>query len=311
MSAPADMPMTAAATTPDLRTLMSFGSLEWRARAVVEGFRTGLHRSPYHGFSVEFTEYRAYTPGDDLRYLDWRVFARNDRFFIKKYEDETNVRCHFIVDQSRSMDTGTVGWTKARYAATFAATLAYFLHQQNDAAGLLTFDAAVRDWLPARHRPGHLRSLLRALDQPVGGRSTDLDAPLQRVQELVRRRGLLVVVSDFLAPLDTWQRHLTTLAAAGQEIVLFQVLDPAELTLEFPASALFEDAESGRALFINPAVARAEYRQRLAQHQEALAKKAAELGAGFYTLLSDQPLERGLGQFFQERQKRIARQVRR
>ena len=135
----------------DAQTLMSIRSLELRARAVVEGFWSGMHRSPYHGFSVEFTEYRQYTPGDDPRYLDWRVYARSDRYVIKKYEDETNLRCHLLVDQSRSMNYGSRGHTKSAYAATLAATLGYFLHLQGDATGLLTFDDQVRDYLPARH----------------------------------------------------------------------------------------------------------------------------------------------------------------
>lgn len=303
--------MTEAGIEADLRTLMHFGTLEWRARAVVEGFRTGLHRSPYHGFSVEFTEYRAYSPGDDLRHLDWRVFARSDRYFLKKYEDETNVRCHFLVDQSRSMDTGTVGWTKARYAATLAATLAYFLQGQQDASGLLTFDDDVRDWLPARHRPGHFRLLLRALDRPAGGKATNLEAPLRRALELVRRRGLLVLISDFLAPLEPLRRHLSLLAAAGQELILFQVLDPAETSLNFAQAAVFEDAESGRTLYVDPTAARADYEQRLRRHQQELAALAARLGAGFYPLTSDQPLEQGLLSFFQERQRRTFRHAQR
>src|ERR1035437_683067 len=134
----------------DPQALMSIRSLELRAHAVVEGFWSGLHRSPYHGFSVEFTEYRSYTPGDDPRYLDWRGFARSDPYFIKKYEDETKIWCHLLVDQSRSMEFGTRGYTKAHYAATLAATLGYFLDLQGDAVGLLTFDSEVRDFLPAQ-----------------------------------------------------------------------------------------------------------------------------------------------------------------
>src|SRR3954451_5082994 len=152
--------MTAASTSfLDPAALMAIRNLELRARTVVEGFWHGIHRSPYHGFSVEFTEYRPYTPGDDLRYLDWRLLARTDRYFIKKYEDETNLRCHLLSDQSRSMEFGTRGYTKSVYASTLAATFAYFLHLQGDAVGLLTFDEKVREYLPARHRPGHLRHL--------------------------------------------------------------------------------------------------------------------------------------------------------
>src|SRR5450756_161072 len=147
--------MTVRPTTPgpqtgsliDPKVLMTIRNLELRARVVVEGFWSGLHRSPYHGFSVEFTEYRSYTPGDDPRYLDWRVFARSDRYFIKKFEDETNLRCHLLVDNSRSMTYGSRGYSKAQYAATLAATLAYFLYLQGDAVGLLTFDEQIREYL--------------------------------------------------------------------------------------------------------------------------------------------------------------------
>src|SRR4051794_24495208 len=184
----------------DPLALMTIRSLELRARAVVEGFWSGMHRSPYHGFSVEFTEYRQYTPGDDPRYLDWRVFARTDRYFIKKYEDETNLRAHLLVDQSRSMAYGSRDYNKSTYAATLAATLAYFLHLQGDAIGLLTFDEQVRDFLPARHRMGHLRQIMLALERPAAGKSTDLEAPLERITSLIRKRGMVALISDFLAP---------------------------------------------------------------------------------------------------------------
>src|SRR5436189_5292242 len=148
----------------DPKTLMSIRNLELRARVVVEGFWNGIHRSPYHGFSAEFTEYRQYTPDDDPRYLDWRVFARSDRYFIKKFEDETNLRCFLVVDMSRSMGYGSSGYSKADYSGTLAATLAYFLYLQGDAVGLLTFDDQIREYLRARHRTGHLRHLMLALE---------------------------------------------------------------------------------------------------------------------------------------------------
>src|SRR6188768_1739560 len=235
--------MTATAPSPAPRpgefinpaALMAIRSLELRARAVMEGFMTGLHRSPYHGFSAEFTEYRQYSPGDDPRHLDWRVFARSDRFFIRKFEDETNLRCHLAVDQSRSMDCGTLAWTKAHYAATLAATLGLFLHRQGDATGLLSFDERIRDWIPARHRPGHLRQIMLALEKPAGGTATDLTAPLQRLVEIVRKRGLMVLISDFLAPVERLEHCFSQLGACGHEITVFQVLDPSEAAFDFSA----------------------------------------------------------------------------
>jgi len=293
-----------ATTLIDPQALMNIRSLELRARAVVEGFWSGLHRSPYHGFSVEFTEYRPYTPGDDLRHLDWRVLGRSDRYFIKKYEDETNLRCHLLVDQSRSMDYGTRGYTKGRYAATLAATLAYFLHLQGDAVGLLTFDEAVREYLPARHRPGHLRQLMFALEKPAAGRATSLAAPLERIAAIVRKRGLVAMVSDFLAPVDRLERDLLTLTACGHEVTVFQVLDPAELNLGLEKPALFEDVETGRALYLDPAAARGAYVKKLDAHCAALRASCRKLGVGYHLLAADQPLEIALFEFLQERMTR-------
>src|SRR6476660_978229 len=207
----------------DPKALMAIRNLELRARVVVEGFWNGLHRSPYHGFSVEFTEYRQYTEGDDPRYVDWRVFARSDRYFIKKFEDETNLRCYLLADNSRSMGFTSLSYTKAEYAATLAATLAYFLYLQGDAVGLLTFDERIRDYLPARHRTGHLRHLMQALEKPSAGTATDLAPPLKRMAEIVRKRGLMVLLSDFLAPIERLEMELISLTASGHEVLLFQV----------------------------------------------------------------------------------------
>ncbi len=283
------------------KVLMSIRNLELRARVVVEGFWSGLHRSPYHGFSVEFTEYRQYTPGDDPRYLDWKVYARSDRYFLKRFEDETNLRCHLIADQSRSMAYGSVAYTKAEYAATLAATLAYFLHLQGDAVGLLTFDGVVRDYLPARHRFGHLRRLMLALEQPASGRATDLVAPLQRVVEIVRKRGLVVLISDFLAPLDRLEQALVQLAACGHEGIAFQVLDPAELSFPFREPAMFEDGESGKSLLIDPSSVRAGYLRKLEDHCAAVRELCLRLGHSYARLGTDQPLERALFDFLQAR----------
>jgi uncharacterized protein (DUF58 family) len=295
----------------DPQALMSIRSLELRARAVVEGFWSGMHRSPYHGFSVEFTEYRQYSPGDDPRYLDWRVYARTDRYYIKKYEDETNLRCYLLADLSRSMDYGSRGYTKATYAATLAATLAYFLHLQGDATGLLTFDEQVREYLPARSRAGHLRQIMLALEKPAGGQATDLVAPIERITSLIRKRGLVVLLSDFLAPLEKLERNLVALTACGHEVTVFQVLDPAEIDLGLLAQpAVFEDAETARTLYIDPALAREDYRRKFEAHAEALRAICRKLGIAFHTQSTGQPLETALFDFLQQRMRR-GRQVRR
>ncbi|HWW02375.1 MAG TPA: DUF58 domain-containing protein [Candidatus Acidoferrum sp.] len=304
MTAPALNSGLSATALIDPQALMTIRNLELRARVVVEGFWNGIHRSPYHGFSVEFTEYRQYTPDDDPRYLDWRVFARSDRYFIKKFEDETNLRCYLLADTSRSMAYGSVGYTKAQYAATLAATLAYFLHLQGDAVGLLTFDEQIREYLPARHRAGHLRQLMLALEQPAAGQATDLGVPLQRLAELVRKRGLVVLLSDFLAPIPRLELDLAALAACGHEVVVFQILDPAESSFSFENPSLFEDVESGRKIFIDPAAARKEYLRRLETHCAGLRAACDRLGAACYRLETTRPLELALFDILRQRMQR-------
>jgi uncharacterized protein (DUF58 family) len=288
----------------DPHTLMSIRNLELRARVVVEGFWSGLHRSPYHGFSVEFTEYRQYTPGDDPRYLDWRLYARSDRYYLKKFEDETNLRCHLLVDQSRSMDYASIGHTKAQYANTLAATLAWFLYEQGDAVGLLTFDESIRDFLPARNRTGHLRQLMLQLERPGTGISTDLSTPLRRIVEIVRKRGLMILLSDLLAPTDALEKDLTALTACGHEVLLFQILDPAELDFAFEEPVLFQDVESGRELLLDPGAARAAYLERFQAHNQSVETICRKLGAAFRQVTSSQPLELALFDFLRERMQR-------
>jgi uncharacterized protein (DUF58 family) len=292
------------ATFIDPAALMAIKNLELRARVVVEGFWNGLHRSPYHGFSVEFTEYRQYSPGDDPRYLDWRLYARTDRYYIKKFQDETNLRCYLLVDNSRSMDYGSVGYTKEAYANTLAATLAYFLHLQGDGIGLLTFDETLRDYLPARHRPGHLRHLMLALERPTSGTSTDLSAPFKRLVELVKKRGMMVLISDLLAPLDNLETNLISLTAAGHEVMLFHVLDPAELRFDLKRAAMFYDMESGRDLYIEPDLIQKEYLRKLEAHNATAEAICQKLGAGYYRFATDRPLELALFDFLRAHMQR-------
>jgi uncharacterized protein (DUF58 family) len=292
------------ASAIDLDALMRIKSLELRARVVVHGFLSGLHRSPFHGFSVEFTEYRQYSPGDDPRFVDWRVYARSDRYFVKRFEDETNLRCYLVVDQSHSMEFGSRSYTKADYAVTLAATLGHFLAGQRDAVGLVTFDEQVAEYLPARYRPGHLRRVLLALDRPLSGRATDLAAPLRYVADLVTKRGLIVLISDLLAPLQLLEQHLGYLRSRGHEVVVFQVLDPAELKFDFHEPALFRDLETGRELYVDPAVAGQQYAARLWDHREAIRVACDRHGIEFHGLATDQPLDLALFDYLRGRMER-------
>lgn len=297
----------------DPAALMQIASLELRARAVVEGFFAGLHRSPYHGFSVEFTEYRQYVPGDDPRRLDWKLYARSDRYFVKQYEDETNLRCHLLLDVSRSMGFGTLGHSKADYAKTLAATLGYFLNTQRDAVGLVRFSGGIDELIPARHRAGQFRRIVLALDRPPSGMTTEIPAALEQVAQRVHKRGLLVLISDFLTPLSALETSLTYLHARGHELVAFQVLDPAELTLGIDGPALLHDMESGREVFIEPSQARRVYRERMSRHLADLDAIAVRLGVALHRVTTDRAVEQPLIEFLHSRQQFAAhgRRVRR
>jgi uncharacterized protein (DUF58 family) len=300
----------------DPTALLRIKSLQLRAKTVVEGFFAGLHRSPYHGFSVEFAEYRPYSPGDDPRYLDWRLYARTDRYYIKRFEDETNLRCWLLVDQSRSMSFGTTAYTKAEYCVTLAATLAYFLSIQRDAAGLLTFDEHVREYLPPRRQAGHWRRLLASLERVLAaagaGTSTDLAAPIEQIAALARKRGLIVLISDMLSSIDDLETRLGYLRSQGHEVVVFRVLDPAELDFPFASPALFEDLESSRELYVDPAAAKSEYLRRFQNHAAGIAAACRNLGVDLYTFTTARPMELALYEFLgsrESRHKRIARRA--
>ena len=306
----AEAPARPASSFIDPHTLMRIKSLQLRARIVVQGFLSGLHRSPHHGFSVEFSEYRQYSPGDDPRYLDWRLFARSDRYYIKRFEDETNLRCHLLVDLSRSMGYGSVPYTKVEYARTAAATLAYFLSMQRDAVGLVTFDERIADYLPARYRPGHLHRLMLCLERAVAGTSTDLSAPLEQVAATVRKRGLVVLISDLLAGTDLLKARLGFLRSQGHEVVLLRVLDPAEMDFTFDKPVMFVDMESGRDLYVDPSTARLQYRRNFERHAEEIARTCRDLGISLYPLPTSQPLELALFDFLRSRM-HAGRQVQR
>jgi uncharacterized protein (DUF58 family) len=300
-----------AANFIDPQTVMRIKNLQMRARVVVEGFYAGIHRSPFHGFSVEFSEYRAYTPGDDLRYLDWRLFARSDRYCIKRFEDETNLLCYLLVDMSKSMGYGSGAYTKSDYARTLAASLGYFLYSQRDAVGVLTFDEQISEYLPPRYRPGHLRRMMAVLQRDTAGRSTNLAKPLEQIADSVRKRGLIVLISDLLAPVEDLRTKIGHLRSRGHEVVVLRVLDPAEINFTFTTPGMFHDVESGRTIYIDPAAAKAEYLQRFNAHATELREACVGLGIDFTQMTTDRPLELSLFDLLQARAHRGRQTVRR
>ncbi|MCC9644104.1 DUF58 domain-containing protein [Rhodopirellula sp. JC740] len=288
----------------DPHALMRIKNLQLRSKLVVEGFFGGLHRSPLHGASVEFSEYRSYSPGDDPRGLDWKLFARTDRYYIKKFEDETNRRCHLLVDQSQSMAYGSLEYSKMDYARTLAATLAYFLTLQRDHVGLMTFDEAIADVVPARSRTGHLRQILACLDRPTAGKGTNLNRPLSQIAAVTQRRGLVVLISDMLAPTDELQRSLALLRSRQHEVIVLRVLDPNEVEISVDQSKVLVDMETGRKIQVDPDATRRSYQTAFREHADGLQAICNAVGAAIYTTTTDQPLQDSLSDFVSAHQRR-------
>ena len=287
----------------DMSALMRIKNLQLRAKSVVDGFHNGLHRSPLHGFSVEFSEYRPYSLGDDPRTIDWKLFARSDRYYIKKFEDETNRRCYMVVDKSKSMDFGSLAYSKCDYARTVAATLAYYLTLQRDAVGLLTFDQDISDVLTARFRTGQLKRILSLLEKPSSGASTDLQRPLSHLAEIIRQRSLIIIVSDFLVPTESLRVPLSMLRARRHEVVLLRVLDPAEATLDLDKASMLEDIETGREMYVDPVAAKASYQSKLKKHESSLIEMAGQLGIGWTSLQTNESVEHALYDFLGRQQR--------
>jgi len=274
----------------DTEALFQIKDLELRVRLLMDGLWKGLHKSSLHGFSAEFTEYRAYTQGDDLRYLDWKLYGRSKRFYIKKFLEETNLRSYVILDQTKSMTFKSLDYDKWDYARTLAATWLYFLNLQRDSVGLITFDKAIRNYFPARSRPGHLRQLLIALSQEAGGLNADLQATLQSVVGLVRKRSLFILISDFLFPLDSFEKELQMLSALRHPTVVLQVLDPQERSFEFQTGTLFQDLETDERVFVDPTSLKEKYQAKLGKHQARLSQICQNSGVHFISATTNEPL---------------------
>jgi len=284
--------------------IMQIKDLQLRARGVVEGFHNGLHRSPYHGFSVEFSEYRPYSVGDDPRGLDWKLYARSDRYFVKRFEDETNRRCYLLVDQSRSMGFATLSYSKADYAKTLAATIAYYLSLQRDGVGLITFDDKISQFFPARHRPGHLRQLMIALSRPLDGKGTNLSEPLDHLAKLVSKRGLVILISDLLVPIASLKPKLSLLRSRGHEVMILRTLDPAEIDLRVESPGMLVDMETGKDVYIDPQSATADYKSAFNSHRDQIKSICDSLGIDFFEVVTSRPLEASLFDILSAQQRR-------
>lgn len=284
----------AAPNRVDTATLMRIKSLELRARRILEGFMQGLHRSPFHGSSVEFKEYRGYTVGDDPRFIDWKLYARSDRFCVKKFEAETNLVCHCVVDLSKSMGYSTQPYTKAEFAATLAATFAQFLFGQGDTVGLVTFADRIHAYVPPKRRHGQMHSIAVALEAPLQGKATDVRKSLNDLLPALKSRGLVVLISDLLADTEAIISQLTFLRSCGHDVIVFHVLDPAERTWTFDEAARFQDMETGEIIQLDPALAGKQYLEKLAAHEAQIAKACSGMGIDFLSVSTNDSFEKPL-----------------
>jgi uncharacterized protein (DUF58 family) len=281
------------------------GSMELVARFVVEGFITGLHKSPYHGFSVEFAEHRPYLPGDAIRNIDWKLFGRTDRHYVKQFEEETNLRAHIIVDASRSMNytSDQKRITKYKYATMLAAALAYLLQRQQDAVGLGLFDEELRVFMPARLKQSYLREMLRVLQTTEPSHATRTQSALRRVAERLNRRGLVIVISDFLDDIEEILMPLRLMQHAGHEVIAFQVLDPAERTLDLnSADATIVDLETGQQLRTQPYQMQASYQKSVNEFLTNLKDSLLSEGIDYLLLETTTPFDRALLEYLHKRQ---------
>jgi uncharacterized protein (DUF58 family) len=247
----------------DPKALTRIASLELIARTVVEGFVSGLHRSPHLGFSVNFAEYRTYRPGDDIRKIDWKVYGRTDRFFVKEFEGETNTRIHVILDCSRSMAYANQGIVKLEYGQFLAASLGYFAFKQRDAVGFLSYDDDIIDYIPARGSIGHLNTVLHAIERARAGERTDFSKALMNAAGRLRGQGIVIVISDLYDEPDNVMNGLRHLAFRGNDVIVFQLLDPAEIQFDFTDAAQFVDMETKAEMHVIPDYLRQEYRKLL------------------------------------------------
>jgi uncharacterized protein (DUF58 family) len=229
------------------------------------------------------------------------LLARRDRRYIKRFEDETNLRCHLLVDLSRSMSFGSGDIEKSEYAKTLAASLAWFLFRQRDAVGLITFDEAIDQVLPARFRPGHLRHLLGALERSTGGSETNISRPLEQVAATIQKRGLIVLVSDLLVPVDSITKPLSYLRAIGHDVVLLRVLDPSEVDFSFGQASMFVDLESNREIYVDPSAVAENYQKQFAAHRSEIKTFCDENGIDFFEALTSDPVQKSLFNFLQAR----------
>lgn len=278
--------------------------MELRARTVVEGFVAGLHRSPYKGISVEFMSYRPYMPGDDLMHVDWKLFARSDRYYVKEFEDETNTSVNVLLDISGSMEYASNGLSKRVYASYLAASLAYLAVRQRDGVGVTLFDDKIVENIPPKSTTSHLHAVLEYLEKVGPGARTALSKPLHELAERRRRRGFVVLISDLLDDVDAIADGLHHFRYQGHEVMVFHVMDPQEISFDFSEMIEFEDMETGEKLLLSSDTAREAYLENLEKFTGDLKKACSRMGVDYHLLSTDRPLDFALFEYLAARARR-------
>jgi uncharacterized protein (DUF58 family) len=297
------MPSTTTYEYLDPVALSRLKNLTLAARKVVEGYFAGMHRSPHKGFSIEFAEHREYTPGHDPRHIDWRVLGRRDKLYIKQYEEEISLRCYLIVDKSASMGykSDKVPLTKLQYASYLAASLSYLMTFQHDAAGLITFDTKERDKVPPRQGPGHLRVLMQALEKTQPGGETSLAETFHRLAESIKRRALVIILSDLFDDADKLVSALNHFVHKKHEVLVFQILDPAEVSFPFDDITRIEDMENAREITSDPEAFRKAYLEEFGRFVETVRAGCRKANIDYVAAQTDQRFDIFLGNYLARR----------
>jgi uncharacterized protein (DUF58 family) len=291
----------------DPRTLAKLQGLEVRARSIVEGYVSGLHRSPFHGFSIEFAEHREYVPGDDLRYVDWKVFGRSDKIYLKQFEEETNLLAYLLLDTSESMlyQSDPQGLSKLEYAKCVAASLAYLVLQQQDSVGLATFDAQLRSFVRPSGNPSHLKQVLHVMEESPGERKTATGPIFHELAERLKKRGVVLVLSDLFDDVEQMMAGLKHFRHRRHDVVVFHVLDPAELDFPFRQTTMFRGLEGLPDVLTDPRSLRKAYLEEFGKFLRDVRKGCRANNADYLLLRTDQPLDVALSSFLSSRMKRV------
>jgi uncharacterized protein (DUF58 family) len=286
----------------DPKTLTKFSNLYLVAKTVVEGFIAGLHKSPYRGFSVEFSEHREYTPGEDLRYLDWKVFGRTDRFYIKVFKEETNLRCYIILDISNSMNYKSGSVTKVEYGTLLSAILSYLMIKQKDAAGLVTFDSDIKTFINPMSTTQHLHYLIETLEKiGPGEKKTSIGTVLNKIAQNIKKRSLIIIISDLFDDPVMTMRGISHFRHKHHEVVVFNILDPFEINLPFTGDCEFMDMETGEKLTVNALNIKNSYKKNLQEFLDNLRKNCTENNVDYIRTSTDNPFDYFLYNYLEKR----------